>query len=196
MSEINYNTYSLRELYESRHNVNKRIYPRNAELIEHWIKIREGEIPSETPEPEIKIEQQSVDVIETVEAVQEEPIEPEPEPETTEYSNATQFYASTKGRIGRSNYWYGGIPLAIIGYATEFFITQANFNLYLGITLALACPAFVLSIKRAHDRNKSGWFTLLLLVPIVSLWPIIELGFFKGTSGKNKYGSDPLIRRS
>ncbi|GHU87403.1 hypothetical protein AGMMS49941_10860 [Deferribacterales bacterium] len=47
-------------------------------------------------------------------------------------------------------------------------------------------------IKRCHDRNRSGWFILLFLVPIVNLWAIIELGFLRGTVGDNKYGCDPL----
>jgi uncharacterized membrane protein YhaH (DUF805 family) len=33
---------------------------------------------------------------------------------------------------------------------------------------------------------------LVNVVPIVCLWPIIELTFFKGEAGPNKYGPDPL----
>jgi uncharacterized membrane protein YhaH (DUF805 family) len=34
---------------------------------------------------------------------------------------------------------------------------------------------------------------LLNLVPILNIWPAIELGFFKGTTGENRFGDDPLL---
>ena len=59
--------------------------------------------------------------------------------------------------------------------------------------LALIYPAIVLYAKRWHDRGKSGWWTLIGLVPIIGgLWMLIELGFLKGTDGDNQYGPDPL----
>jgi len=46
-------------------------------------------------------------------------------------------------------------------------------------------------VKRLHDRNHSGWFALLLLVPLVNLWPAIEIMFLRGTRGPNRFGADP-----
>ncbi len=48
------------------------------------------------------------------------------------------------------------------------------------------------NVKRAHDRGRSGLFLLVLLIPIVQLWPLVELYFFRGTSGQNEFGPDPL----
>jgi uncharacterized membrane protein YhaH (DUF805 family) len=51
------------------------------------------------------------------------------------------------------------------------------------------------AIKRFHDRDKSGWWLLILLVPVVGgLWYLIECGFLRGTEGSNRYGNDPLAR--
>lgn len=48
-------------------------------------------------------------------------------------------------------------------------------------------------VKRWHDRNKSGWWVLIALVPFVgAFWVLIECGFLKGTTGPNQYGPDPL----
>jgi uncharacterized membrane protein YhaH (DUF805 family) len=48
-------------------------------------------------------------------------------------------------------------------------------------------------IKRFHDRNKTGWWVLIVLVPIIGhLWYLIECGFLKGTTGPNSYGPDPI----
>lgn len=38
--------------------------------------------------------------------------------------------------------------------------------------------------------RRSGWFALLYGVPIVNIWPLMELGFLKGTVGENRLGSD------
>ena len=60
-------------------------------------------------------------------------------------------------------------------------------------SLAMIYPAIALYAKRWHDRGKSGWWTLISLVPVIGgLWMLIELGFLRGTDGDNQYGRDPL----
>ena len=60
------------------------------------------------------------------------------------------------------------------------------------VSLALLWPSLALGIKRAHDRNRSGWFLLLLFVPLINFWPLIELACIAGTPGANRFGPDPL----
>jgi hypothetical protein len=49
-------------------------------------------------------------------------------------------------------------------------------------------------VKRWHDRDKSGWWVLIGLIPVIGgLWMIIECGFLKGTEGSNRFGPDPLL---
>lgn len=48
------------------------------------------------------------------------------------------------------------------------------------------------SVKRAHDRGKSGWWMLIALIPVAGfIWWLIDLGIFEGEKGPNKYGPDP-----
>ena len=51
-------------------------------------------------------------------------------------------------------------------------------------------------IKRLHDNNKSGWFLLWTLVPILGqlfgLYIFITNWFLRGTSGTNNFGADPV----
>jgi uncharacterized membrane protein YhaH (DUF805 family) len=59
--------------------------------------------------------------------------------------------------------------------------------------VAAIYPAIAVYAKRWHDRGKSGWWTLIILVPAIgSIWLLVELGFLRGTPGANKYGPDPL----
>ena len=53
-------------------------------------------------------------------------------------------------------------------------------------------PSIAVSVKRCHDRDRSGWFLLIGLIPLVNLWVLVELGFLRGTTGENRFGSDPL----
>ena len=47
-------------------------------------------------------------------------------------------------------------------------------------------------VKRWHDRDKSGWWMLIGLIPLIGgLWILIECGFLDGTRGSNKYGLSP-----
>lgn len=48
-----------------------------------------------------------------------------------------------------------------------------------------------LQVKRWHDRDKSGWWCLVGLIPFGGLWMLIECGFLDGTQGPNKYGLSP-----
>jgi uncharacterized membrane protein YhaH (DUF805 family) len=46
--------------------------------------------------------------------------------------------------------------------------------------------SFAVAVKRWHDRNKSGLWVLIVLVPAIgNLWYLIECGFLKGTTGPN-----------
>lgn len=45
--------------------------------------------------------------------------------------------------------------------------------------------------RRLNDLNRSGWFILLLLIPIVNLLLVIYMIFFSGTDGDNDYGPQP-----
>ncbi|MBO6182203.1 MAG: DUF805 domain-containing protein, partial [Acidaminococcaceae bacterium] len=60
------------------------------------------------------------------------------------------------------------------------------------ISFAAAIPNFMLLIRRLHDLNRSGWWALIMLIPLVNLLFAVYVIFFKGTKGPNKYGPDPL----
>jgi uncharacterized membrane protein YhaH (DUF805 family) len=57
------------------------------------------------------------------------------------------------------------------------------------VTLLFQWPQYALATKRWHDRGKSGWWSLIVLVPIVGgIWALVELGFLGGEPGVNVYG--------
>ena len=89
-------------------------------------------------------------------------------------------------RLNRKPFWLYQIGVGIVT-AVPFLVGEG----WLTGLLELWAQA-ALSVKRAHDRGRSGWFVLVLLVPLVQVWPFIELWFLRGTAGDNQYGPDPL----
>ena len=115
---------------------------------------------------------------------------------------------SFKGRIPRSVYWLKFIlPFTILSWVLQFvdislgtmLVVDPNAGdagrigyISLAFGILIIYPSLAVMAKRCHDRGRSGWFLLVLLVPIVQIWPMIVVAFLKGTSGPNKYGEDPL----
>ena len=64
-----------------------------------------------------------------------------------------------------------------------------------GGSLVMGWIGLAVSIRRYHDRNKTAWWVLIGLIPLIgAIWQIIELGFLSGTEGSNRYGPDPRER--
>ena len=74
--------------------------------------------------------------------------------------------------------------------ATGNYNPESGIGLFSGIfALLYLIPAIIVHIKRFHDRNKSGWWLLIGLIPIIgAIWLLIELGFLTGTPGPNRFG--------
>ena len=60
------------------------------------------------------------------------------------------------------------------------------------LMVVLGVGGFMLIIRRWHDLGKSGWLSLLMLVPLFNFFVLIFLWVKKGTDGPNTYGDDPL----
>ena len=118
--------------------------------------------------------------------------------------NISQLLFSAKGRISRSTFWLRFtlpyiaivIVLVVLDVMLNTFSEEIGLGLLSGIFILLSLySSIVVSIKRLHDRNKSGWWYLLALVPIVGgIWFLIECGILKGTIGDNQYGPDSLAK--
>jgi uncharacterized membrane protein YhaH (DUF805 family) len=112
--------------------------------------------------------------------------------------NFKKFYFSADGRVNRKQWWlYLVLPvfvimliLIFIDMATGSYDQEAGIGLLSGIfALISLIPSILVYIKRFHDRDKSGWWVLIGLIPIIGgLWLLIELGFLRGTPGPNRYG--------
>ncbi|MBC2594340.1 DUF805 domain-containing protein [Ruficoccus amylovorans] len=116
-----------------------------------------------------------------------------------------QLYLSIDGRINRSTFWLKFVlPVVIVSIVINIIAgvmmgsdpnnpNMAGFAI-LGIwQLILIYPSICVYGKRWHDRDKSAWWILIGLIPLVGpIWVLVECGFLKGTEGPNRFGEDPL----
>ena len=59
-------------------------------------------------------------------------------------------------------------------------------------SLAVLLPAICVAIRRLHDRDMSGWWVLLNLIPLIGFLILFVIYALPGTSGPNRFGPDPL----
>lgn len=84
--------------------------------------------------------------------------------------------------------WLGIMILAIILLIYESNPIAKLMATICGIFLLVSLiPMLSLSIRRLHDQNFSGWFLLLILLPIIDLFVIYML-MSPGDKWDNKYG--------
>ena len=120
------------------------------------------------------------------------------------------LFLSYSGRVGRTTYWLSMIVLGIVEVGVVLFLLRlsggtladldadtASEAVLMHVILPVAIisllflyPTYAVTTKRWHDRGKSGWWSLIVLVPIIGgLWSLIELGFL---SGRDRLGEVPV----
>ncbi|PYE49414.1 uncharacterized membrane protein YhaH (DUF805 family) [Deinococcus yavapaiensis KR-236] len=67
-----------------------------------------------------------------------------------------------------------------------------NFGILSGIYgLAVLVPSIAVGIRRLHDTGRSGWWTLIGLVPLVGALVLLIFDVQEGEAGSNKWGPNP-----
>ena len=104
-----------------------------------------------------------------------------------------------KGRLNRQPYFLIGI---IIGAVIQLLVRYPKAHhlamapaiqiIIVVILLLSGTGVIMLTIARLHDLDKSGWYVLLQVVPLINFIFALYVLFAKGTTGPNRFGPDPL----
>jgi uncharacterized membrane protein YhaH (DUF805 family) len=106
---------------------------------------------------------------------------------------ALQKYAVFNGRARRKEYWLFFllyfIAIVIANVIDVFALTMGIIGII--VSLGLFIPSLAVGVRRLHDINRSGWWMLIGLIPLIGA--IVLLVFFckDGTNGSNPFGEDP-----
>lgn len=105
------------------------------------------------------------------------------------------FFFGLEGRFARRHWWAAQALIFVLTFLATATLNAVSDPVAI---LAIALPLFPLSIwmnfastiKRFHDRGKSGLWSLMLFVPWLGLlWVLVECGCLRGTDGRNSHGS-------
>ena len=120
-------------------------------------------------------------------------------------------YATFSGRAARSEYWWlalfsliAGIVIMIVEGALglgqgfmrsgggSFSAAYSGGILSILWSLGNILPSIAVGVRRLHDTDRSGWWLLIALIPLIGA--IVLLVFFctRGMAGPNRFGDDPL----
>ena len=112
------------------------------------------------------------------------------------------------GRIGRMQWWLAQLAiLVVIAAAIAAIMVAVGPNepsSAKASVVLIVCAVCVLivwinlacTVKRFHDRDKSGWWVLVIFVPYIgAIWQIVECGFLSGSSGSNRFGTAARLGR-
>lgn len=108
-------------------------------------------------------------------------------------STCLSNYATFSDRASRSEYWWFTLFAVLVSLGTQFldlFLGYPVLNLI--TSLALLLPSTTVSVRRLHDIDRSGWWLLLALIPVIG-WIVLLVWFCSGgTMGPNRFGNDPV----
>jgi uncharacterized membrane protein YhaH (DUF805 family) len=119
------------------------------------------------------------------------------------YLEVLKKYAEFNGRARRKEYWFFflistviSIILAVIDSFTGTISEEAGLGLLSGIyALAVLIPGLSVTVRRLHDTDRSGWWILIGLIPIIGGIALLIFMVLDSTPGGNQYGPNPKIEQ-
>jgi len=70
--------------------------------------------------------------------------------------------------------------------------SEAEIGLFGGVfTLAMLIPSIAVTVRRLHDTDRSGWWILIGLIPLIGGIILIVFAAQDSKPGENQYGSNP-----
>ena len=134
------------------------------------------------------------------------------DPKEHPYTPSLDHPLSPRGRFSRLAYlaWYmvltliimvpvliGVIAFTVLGQslANQDMLLMVGIGLMLILYLIFFYYAFVITIRRLHDLNQTGWLSLLMFVPLINIGFMLYVMLAKGTPLNNEFGA-PRPNRS
>ena len=109
---------------------------------------------------------------------------------------ALRRYAEFDGRATRPEFWWYVLFYVLVQRAGGVLDAALFPNAVYGVlgniaALALLLPTVAVTTRRLHDIDRSGWWQLVGLIPVVGVFVLIWLCAQRGTEGPNRFGAPP-----
>lgn len=112
----------------------------------------------------------------------------------------SQKFATFSGRARRQEYWLFYLDCMIVSSALSSMSLSLVHNIVANVivttisvawTLFILIPSLAVLVRRLHDTNRSGWWLLIWLLPVIGWIVLFVFTLLPGTAGENDYGDDP-----
>lgn len=104
-------------------------------------------------------------------------------------------YSNFTGCARRQEYWMFAFINLIVGLLLGIVDTAVfgnDLHLLSGLYgLAILISGLAVAVRRLHDTDRSGWWVLLSLIPIVGVVALIVMMCIESTHGNNRFRADP-----
>jgi len=107
-------------------------------------------------------------------------------------------YYNFNDRAPRSEYWWfalfgWGVTIVLSILDNLIFNNASGSGMFSTIWgIAILLPSIGVGVRRLHDLDKSGWWFLISLIPIVGFIILVFWFVQQGTRAENRFGADPL----
>ena len=116
-------------------------------------------------------------------------------------ANTMSFMDSTKsgigksftfsGRSSRSEYWWWMLAGILFQIICTIIAVLGNVGVAAIFPILLVLPTTTMIVRRLHDFEKSGWWLLIVLIPLIGILYLIYLFIQEGDMNENIYGRVP-----
>jgi len=109
------------------------------------------------------------------------------------YLQVLKKYAVFSGRAHRTEYWMFVLINLIISFVLYLVEAFAGGPGVLGglYSLAVLIPSLAVAARRLHDTNRSGWWLLIGLIPVIGAIVLLVFMVQDSQPGENQYGPNP-----
>jgi len=109
--------------------------------------------------------------------------------ESAKRNLTTGTYAQFSGRASRSEYWWFVLTSVLVIIAAAIVDSAIGSVVVTSLAyLFLIIPGIAVSVRRLHDTNRSGWYLLLNLVPLIGSILIFIWSVMPGDKKANQFG--------
>jgi uncharacterized membrane protein YhaH (DUF805 family) len=101
-------------------------------------------------------------------------------------------YAKFDGRASRPAFWWWVLFVVLVSVGANIIDLAIGAPVFSAIVgLGLLLPNLSVSIRRLHDTDRTGWWVLIWLIPLIGWVVLLVFYLQQGDAGENRFGPPP-----
>lgn len=115
------------------------------------------------------------------------------------YLHVLKNYATFSGRARRKEYWMFflfnvliSLGLGVLDVVAGTYSVEYETGFFSGLySLLVLIPGIAVGVRRLHDTNRSGWWIVISLIPIIGVLVLFVFMCLDSQPGTNRFGVNP-----